>query len=584
MKKLFLVSALLIATLVLAACGQDSAESGTAGGTTGGMGATAAAGAEAAGIPTDREHYTFRMHFNYAWFTPNPWGGDDLSAYWAEKFNITMVPTSPDANEMETLNLMIMADDLPDVIWMDRSPHNVEMSRLGLFVPIDDMVAMVDNNWYHDNILASTQAFYAVDGVNYTIPNWARQGIVGQPGQATGGNNAWMITTNIWEAVGSPELNTLEDLFDYMIAVRDAGLTNSAGVPVIPMLTNAGPNFGADFLNLALLRAHGGVPDGWWFSILEDGTHGFLPRSETWRTSLMELNRWHREGLFPTTNLTNSLDQFLEAVTTGRGALIFYDHSADDQNRFRAILRETDPGNSIEVVTSIYNGRTITMLPARGLSPDRIYHEHHATLGWNGSFITTSAEQPERIFEFLTWLLTPEGSAEMMYGPPGGIWDYLDADGIPVFNTLPVELTAEELISLGAWRWDIHGHANHVDRIKFAVNNSLPEEMRTWVETMQYEVFTPNLMITDEFAVIALSIEPGTDLHISRTFISDNMEAVLPQIIMAPTEDDALRLLDDALAFAEANNIAEIERVQNERYQYNLSVQGGTIFRAPGSP
>ncbi|MCL2421156.1 MAG: hypothetical protein FWD03_04795 [Defluviitaleaceae bacterium] len=592
MKLKSLVALLVVAVMIFAACntgggtGDAAPPADTPAATTDTAATDTPADTADAPAAGDREQVRFRMHYFYDWYSFQPWAGDAVTRHWGEMFNIYMYQQRPDANPEEVLNLMIAADDLPDVIWMERSPQNVQMARLGLFVPVDEMVARSDNNWYHENVMASTQRFFEIDGVNYIIPNWARMGVVGVPGGATGGNEAWMVTTNAWEAVGSPSFATFYDLFDYAVAIRDADLTNAAGVPMVPMLFNGGPNYGVDFVNQAVYRSFGGhgPNGGWWWGLQEDGTMGSRFRVPLWREAVLETNRWVREGLIPVTNFTNTYEEFLANLNTGRGGLVFYDHSQDDGNSFRRILREGDPGNSIEVVTipgAGHGGADALYPPAFGIPPVEIYHQVHETLGWNGSFITRSAAEPDRIFEFLTWLLTPMGSIEMMFGPPGYMWDELDANGYPILHTPPGVLTSEELRDIGAWNWAIAGHANNVDNAKFAANAALPEDQRNWVETIQQTIFTPNMMLSDEFVAINLVIDPGTDLHISRTLIEDTFEAQFPLILMADSREEAERMFDELLAFAEANGMAGIEEVYNARYQENVAMQGGSVFSPP---
>ena len=581
-----ILTLLLAITMALAACGQGDAANGGDDDVADAPAAVAvdgaAADADIAVAAVEREFYRFHMWYGYSWYVPDPWGQCIITRHWGDMFNIYMEQSSPDANEMEMLMLMVTAGDLPDAIWMDRNVQNMAIARMGLFVPIDDMKAMVDNTWYDDNILPQTQQLFQIDGVNYIIPNWARQGVIGPMGEAPGGNNAWMFTTNIHEAVGSPELRTFEDLFEYAIAVRDAGLTNATGAPVIPMVTNDGASFGMTFVN-SIYRSMGGVVDGWWFSILPDGTYGSNFRNPIWRDAALEANRWFREGLFPVTNMTNSYEEFQATLNTGRAGLIFYCHGQDDINGFRRILRESDPGNSIELVIIYEDGVPHLYPPARGLHLSRIYHEHQNTLGWNGTHITTSAEKPERIFEFITWLLTPMGSIEMMYGPRGYEWEELDANGFPIMLRPPATLSVAEITELGVWRWALAGHANHVDNTKFAVNNAMPPEHQVWVELMQYTYFTPFRRLTDEFVLIPVSIEPGTDLAIRRQQMEDHFREMMPQVIMANSAEEAEALLDSILAFAEAIGLEEVEAVYNSRWEYNVALQGGSIFRLPGS-
>jgi len=112
----------------------------------------------------------------------------------------------------------------------------------------------------------------------------------------------------------------------------------------------------------------------------------------------------------------------------------------------------------------------------------------------------------------------------------------------------------------------------------------MPPDLQSWVELMQYSLFTPNLRITDEFALIDASIDPHEDLAIQRRTIEDHFEEMLPQIIMADSREAAIAMLDNVLAFAEANGLALVEERYNTRFQYNKTLQGGSIFNPPPMP
>ena len=524
-----------------------------------------------------RDFVEFDWYMNYDWSNPNTWGEDAVSRYWREKFQIHAHTSAPDANAAEVLNLRIMADDLPDAIWMDRSPTNVEMTRLGLFYSIDDLIAFGYDNWFNENIPMATQNFHAVDGVNHTIPNWARGGEIGVLGGATGGNDAWMKVTNVWEAVGSPRLETFEDLFDYAVLVRDANLTNHAGVPITPVLFDE--TFGDVFVH-QLFMNRGGIAGGWggWYGVNQDGTFGTLWNNTLWREAALEANRWYREGLFTATNFTNSSEQFEENMVGGRAGLIWHDHSSDDGMNFRAILGEADPGNSIEVIYATVNGRHYTFLPANGIPHSEIYHQTHGTLGWNGTFITRGANHPGRIFELLSWMLTPLGAVEWTMGPQGYLWDELTPEGFPILHTPPAGLSAAERTEIGLWMWDQQGHSNHVDNAKFAANEMLPLEDRAWVDSMQANIFTPNLRMSNEFELMGPQIDSTSDLGIRRELIEQRFEEALPLIILASTAEEAARIFDETRDFAMANGMDEIQEIYNANWHYNKAQQGGSIF------
>ncbi|MCL2388706.1 MAG: hypothetical protein FWC89_14340, partial [Defluviitaleaceae bacterium] len=296
--------------------------------------------------------------------------------------------------------------------------------------------------------------------------------------------------------------------------------------------------------------------------------------------------RWFREGLFPATNLTNTQQQFEENLLGGRGGLIYHDHSTDSGLHFRRILSEQDPGNSIELIYHRIGDDPFVFLPAtsRGLTHHQINHQVHGTLGWNASFITRGAPNPGRIFELLTWMMSPLGSIEMMFAPQGHLWEELNADGFPILTRPISSLSAEEREHYGIWTWDVHGHANNVDNAKFAANAMLPPADRLWVDYMQATVFTPRLRLTDEFILMPQQIDSTSQLGIDRQMIEDRFEEMLPQIILATTAEEAIRLFDETRDFANNNGMLEISRIYNENWLRNSAMQGGSIYDLSNIP
>jgi ABC-type glycerol-3-phosphate transport system substrate-binding protein len=444
---------------------------------------------------------------------------------------------------------------------------------MGLFVDLDTLKPMLPNNWYDDNILPATQEHLKIDGVLYGIPNWARK-------DASGGNVAWMVTTDIYNAAGAPTIMTYEDLYAYAINVRDNVPTTAEGLSVIPVIAEDGGWMPGSDIVRAIYRSLGAPFLGagnMWSRV--GSTYQFLYRDPLYREAILETNKWFNEGLLLPTHFTDSREQFLEKLTTARGGLIWYDHSQDDGNNFRRTVRTNYPGNSIELVTMDVGGRTYLYPPARGLSHDKIYGEHYGTVGWNVTCITTAARHPERIFELVSYWLTKEGSIEMMYGPQGGFfWSELNSDGNPILHVNPDD-HPEEVDRYALWHYTLAGHADNVDHTKFAANDMLPADNRSWVVSAQAHIFTPLMRpLTDEFHAIGEAIEPDTPLHVQRTIVEDHVRATLAQIVMASSADAAERMIDEAIAFVDANGGLDIERVYNERYQENLAKQGGTIF------
>ena len=156
-----------------------------------------------------------------------------------------------------------------------------------------------------------------------------------------------------------------------------------------------------------------------------------------------------REGLFPETIYTDSNDQYVEKLSNGRGAVLYYDFSQDDTNHFRTLLQEKD-GNTYDLLGWELKDSPI-FPPAEGV--DWVYGEENGTPGSNVNCITTKAENPQRIFDLYSWMLTKDGSINMMYGPEGGLWEGKDENGNPILKKPEEELSSDEKNAAGCWFW-----------------------------------------------------------------------------------------------------------------------------------
>ena len=333
-------------------------------------------------LATDLEPYTFTIYYNYDWWTIKPWGEDSTSKYWKEKFNLTIEHTKPDADAAAKLNLMISGGDLPDVIEMDRTADWRRMAKMDLFVDLAPLQAA--NPTLDENVAQSTQELLKIDGKLYSVPHWVRKG-------PTGGNDVWMYDKRLYEQAGSPPLKTFEDLYAYAKNVKDNIATTKEGLPVIPFSTENNAN-AFDKITGAFYRSMGGANKTTTYTARIDGKIQSVLRDPVFRAATMEANKWYREGLIAETQFSN--DQIIEKFTSGRTALLYYDHSQDSVNRFRQILMNTYPDDTYEIVVDpVYP-------PAQGV--DHVFADHKETIGWNVLNITTKTEKPQRIFDFLT--------------------------------------------------------------------------------------------------------------------------------------------------------------------------------------
>ena len=172
----------------------------------------------------DREYFEFENYANYDWFdTSVEWGADVVSAYMKELFNIGMRLSKPDIDPDQMMGIMITSGELPDVMMIERDSVYQQLVELDMLLPLDEFI---ENSQYRELLGDGTINMSRINGNVYGLLNWATS-------EPTG-NVGWAVNRAIWEELGSPQLETTQQMFDYLIMVRDANLTVD-GMSVIPL-------------------------------------------------------------------------------------------------------------------------------------------------------------------------------------------------------------------------------------------------------------------------------------------------------------------------------------------------------------
>lgn len=578
------LAAVMAASMILTVAGCGGGSSSTAGSSTSSKTESSAAestdGSDASsevtgssGPDDTTEPYEFDAYYSYQG-SVKPWGEDAASKYMNEKFNIKVNYSCPEADADSKLNLMISSDDLPDVIILDRNANWLKLINLGKLVDINTL--KYEGCSFDEDILESTQKLLSVNGGLYGIPNWARKG-------ATGGNMSWMVNHDVYEQLGSPELKTLEDLHQFMLDAKDKGVKTSDDQSIFPWLPRQDDN--GFYTVSAIYRSYGhpNLIDTYWSQA--DNDVKLAVYDDNYIAALKIANQWYKEGLFPETTYTDSNDQFVEKLSNGRAAITYYDFSQDDTNHFRTLLQEKD-GNTYDLLG--WELKDSPIYPAAD-GVDYVYGEEGGTVGWNVNCITTKAENPQRIFDLYSWMLTKDGSINMMYGPEGGLWEGKDEEGNPILKKPEEELTSDEKNAAGCWFWSQPAHSDNVDLTKYAVNEQQPEGSRSWVISIQDHVFTPEdsihpaipgqKFLTDENTGLSLEIDPTEDLGMARQAITDECKMRIPQIIMASDDATFDKLVQDLKDFAESNQVHDIEKIYTDKRASNIELQGYTAYQ-----
>lgn len=533
-----------------------------------------------AGPDDTTEHYDFTVYYNYASWAKE-WGADEYSKFLSDKFNVGATWSAGENDPDGKLNLMMSSGDMPDMIITERGAIHNKVARAGLLVDLETL--MYDGCSFATDIPESVRNMLKVDGKLYGIPNWARSG-------ATGGNYQWMVNKAMYEELGSPSLKTFEEMHDFAKAAKDAGLKSYNGQDVIPFYTQTDNGFEvyrSIYRSLGMPNTLDNLP----YYTQENAKVDFALNSENFVKALSIANDWFNEGLFPAEVFTDSADQLVEKVTNGRPALLWYDYSQDNSNNFRRITLEQS-NNATDWLVIGYDVEAGGMQFPGAEGVEVTYGDQAGGVGWNVNCITTKATNPQRIFDVFTYMLTPEGSLFMQYGPEGGtMLESVDNSGslpMPVLKKAASEFTSAETDAAGAWFWSQPAQSDYVDGIKFALNDQLPAEQQDWVVTRQAHLssYTPDdpkigqKFMTDQCTGVNAVIDPQEDLGINVKSIEDECKAKIPQIIMASSKDEFNKMVDDLKAFAASNNVDQIIEKYQAKFDENVQTQGFEAYSA----
>ena len=584
---LALLLALALVVSVFAACG-DSGNSSSSGGnssTASTESGDASSAGEDEGEPSNvsagpddtSEHYAFTCYWYYDWAQLKEWGGDAVSAYWADKFNVDVEFSMPDADPDSKLNIMLTGGDLPDSMILDRGRVLNSVARAGALQEIEQF--MYPGCSFETDVSEIAKELQKVDGKLYGIPNWPR----GEGAVATGGNYGWIINTDTYKKVGSPKLETMDDLHDYCLKVKEANLTSYTGQSIIPFATiNTNNGFYVYQQFYRSLGARNLVEN---YFTQENSKLEICVREPLFVEALKMANQWYNEGLWSSEEFTDDGPMWEEKMTNGRPARMFYDFSQDDANNFRRITREKSNGEvSYEVLGDPNSEITkdFPMWPKANKDVKVCYGDENGTVGWNVNVITTSAKRPQRIFDLFTYLISEEGTREVCYGPEGGLWEGTDENGIPQLTKPYADITSDEMNAAGAWLWTQPASSDWMDSIKFAVNAQQDPDKRNWVVSIQSDLFSQSRenphegtkFITDQNTGLTNLIDPQSDEGIQLKAIQDELQVRLPQILMAKDEAEFDKLLEEAVQTVESNNIDGILAIWQEQYDKNIELQG----------
>ena len=194
-------------------------------------------------------------------------------------------------------------------------------------------------------------------------------------------------------------------------------------------------------------------------------------------------------------------------------------------------------------------------------------------MGWNVIVITKKAENPDRIFELLDYIVSPEGACLTVYGPKGELYDELDGEGYPILKKPLSEVSDDDSKSIGLSKWTLIGNTLFMDLAKVADNNRKPDDQKDWITEAQAN-YTYKHAANNDALVVGVATDPQEPEGIAYTTFKQLNEKYIPKIIMAKNEDECLASIQEAINDIYSQGFEKTEEFKDGVYQSNLKVLG----------
>lgn len=473
----------------------------------------------------------FTVFVNYDWYTAPDWEAGPHSRWITDHLKVKLLPVPSSGAAAQKLNAMIVSDQLPDVLVMDRGKDVERLQKAGKLVALDSYLEQYPEfaRTVGENTLNMLRS---EDGRLYQIPNWYINGSGGS------GNAGFLVEKRIYRELGSPRLETWDDLEAYLQQVQrkypdivpiDFGETrDGVDIQMIGMLySGAADNRTPSFISPGSGQIFG-VPAGIRLTSVY--------RDPAFLETLQLAGRLVRQGLTSPDLLTETRDQVLEKLKSGRIAVFgAYDAVVEGIGReANNQLSAKDPLDGYELIWPLHR---------EGVDPGKVYPSGYNTLGWNVNVITTSARDPEAIFSYMNWATSPEGQRILFFGPEGLFYDKVEGE-VPIPNDSYIgrDLKWYDDLKIGEFNW--YGNTSYIDAAKAQREKLLPAGARDWTTLGQANITFKTSMNITEFS--NLDPAPASEEGLILQRLRDQYAQVVPRMIFAASDEELRELLKEA--------------------------------------
>jgi len=373
-------------------------------------------GVNTADLPTIK-WFVNLSYFNYG----GTWGEDLVSEMIMEKCGVNIEFVAPASDGNEELTAMLASGDIPDLITIGDPSLLHQMVKEGFLISYSDLAE--DNEQLKTSLEARPDVYAywqdSTDNKTYGMPNYAYSQEDVPENSAYVSNAAFIIRNDFMDAIGNPEINTVDDFFAAIDnIVETVGTYN--GQNLIPVQCIEG-----------VQNSMFGVTQ-MFATPAEDESGNYVYDMTQWqyKEALQFINQCYNKGYLKPENFSDTRDQVTENIASGKVIAAF-----------------VSPQDFVDAFKELYqsdNDATYTSFFIKNSKGEDPVLSDISGMGWLTTCIGKDSRYLDEIATLVGYLMSDEGIINMCFGEEGVTYE-VDADGNYVAtDTYQAALDADE--------------------------------------------------------------------------------------------------------------------------------------------
>ncbi|HEY0827856.1 MAG TPA: extracellular solute-binding protein [Bacilli bacterium] len=449
----------------------------------------------------------------------------------------------PTGDPTEKINIMIATGDLPDLITLGlHDPAVDKLIKSGLVYSLDELMDTyspefrkeIPQDVYDASKSEIDQKLYGMPG-GY-LPDWllkAKDGI---------GAYTYSVRKDIYAELGKPDMTTPDSFYETLKAFKEKyPMIN--GRPSIPLAIGDNTQLETSPPIYSLMHSFG-VKDHY---VQPDGKVTVKFKNPQYKEFAKYMNKLYREKLIDAEAFVKGETQIQEDLRSNVFASAAYFWYLDGAN---AALDQAKPDSHFVSIAPL---QAVEDVKFPGL----------ARLGGQITLVSKKSKNPEAAIKFLRYMFSKDGNLLMLYGHEGE--DYsINAEG---------KITRSDAIQQ-AWAKDFPALKDRTGIWSFVYlfYKPLPEVGKEAPDRMEHDRPIANKYAFDN-TIVSYKMTP--DLTTEEGIVSSKVDEIaaksLPKIVMAVSEADAVKMVDEMIGHMEKAGLSKLEIYLTK--QYNLNVE-----------